>query len=191
MVLPRERHWPVDHGLTFACGLAVIDCICAAGVESGLVTLKWPNDPLVDGRKISGILIKSSITSPQATSAGYVLIGIGINVLSHPKDIFFPATSLKDVGLAEIGVAFLRDQLTSAHLKRLQQWQAGGFGAIRPECGARLVGVGQRQQVATNRERTDVMERTNRGIDGDGSLMLEMPDGMIRLIHAGDILSPI
>src|SRR5262245_2905409 len=59
MIVPRERHWPNDQGLPFASGLAVVDCLQAVGVTSSLISLKWPNDPLVGGRKISGILIKT------------------------------------------------------------------------------------------------------------------------------------
>ena len=191
LILPCERHWPVDSGLPFVSGLAVMDCLRATGVSSDLISLKWPNDALVEGKKISGILIKSVYASARGTSGAYALIGIGINIATYPKDTFFPATSLNALGLDDVDIATMRDELTAAYLRRLEQWQSGGFSAIRAECVAKLHGVGLRQQVAVNRERTDVIEGINRGIDENGSLMLEMPSGTIRLISAGDMLGPL
>ena len=112
------------------------------------------------------------MVSPRGISGRYALIGIGIDVATYPKDTFFPATSLKALGLDDVDIASLRDELIAALLRRLEQWQAGGFSAIRAECVARLYGLGQRQQVAVNRERTDVIEGINRGIDENDLLIL-------------------
>ena len=68
---------------TFTTSLALFDCLVYAGVPPNCLTLKWPNDVLLDNKKLSGILLE---TSPDPLSKRFALIiGIGINLFSHPE----------------------------------------------------------------------------------------------------------
>src|SRR4029078_6368931 len=113
--------------LSFVTGLAVHDAVVACAPNLGSATkLKWPNDLLLNGCKLSGMLIESE-SQPRFS----VAIGIGVNCVSHPVDTGYGATDLKANGMA-IGALDLLAKLAIAMDKRLTQWAAGvGFAAVR------------------------------------------------------------
>lgn len=190
MLLPRSDTWPRDHGLSFAAGLCVCDVLAQVGVTSDRVRLKWPNDCLLDGRKVSGVLARSIGT----TGAGRLpctIVGIGVNVISFPEDAFFPAGSLATAGLEGVLVTKLRDLVTLSFLARLGQWERSGYEALRADVEDRLHGRGLPARVAMDRDRTVVVEGVNEGLDAKGALRLRLDDGTERLITAGDVLPPI
>ena len=125
--------------ISLLAGVAVAE---AVGEESGLpVTLAWPNDLLIRGRKVAGILAES-VTSE---AGAVVILGIGVNVnqTRFPEDLAGRATSL---GL-EGGRAFDRERLLRALLVRLEvwyrRWAAEGFAPIREAWRRRSWTLGQ------------------------------------------------
>ena len=68
---------------TFTTSLALFDCLVYAGVPPNSLTLKWPNDVLLDNKKLSGILLETS-TDPLSKRVA-LIIGIGINLFSCPE----------------------------------------------------------------------------------------------------------
>ena len=90
--------------LGFVAGLALataIDQLLPAGRRS---ELKWPNDLLVEGRKLAGILLEAGASGPSRLD--HLILGIGVNVVAYPTDLPYPATSLAACGgTAEIGRA--------------------------------------------------------------------------------------
>jgi BirA family biotin operon repressor/biotin-[acetyl-CoA-carboxylase] ligase len=157
----------------------------ARGLEqvAGLRTaLKWPNDVLVGGRKICGILLESDLTGE---AVNYVLLGIGINVnadVSAYPEIAAIATS----AAAEAGREVSREALAAAVLDELERLylavQAGR--PVRDEWRARLDTLGR--QVRATWGQT-VEEGLAEDVDGDGSLILRRPDGSRVTIAAGDV----
>src|SRR3954452_15550214 len=186
MLLNRAPGWPKDFGLTFAAGLAVADALEALGVPASRIRLKWPNDCLLDDRKVAGVLIRASLTA----GLGWVIVGIGVNLVSAPPDAFFPAGSLAGAGFAGVGVVDRRDRLTAAFLARLAQWQASGLPGLHQELARRLYGVGEVVRVALDADRTIIEEGVSEGLDRDGTLLLRRADGAQRRIQAGDVLPP-
>src|SRR5258706_5688521 len=82
--------------LGFVAGLALaeaIDGLLPAGRSS---RLKWPNDLLVDGRKLAGILLEAA-TGGSGT-IDHLVIGVGVNIAAHPDDLPYPATDLLACG---------------------------------------------------------------------------------------------
>jgi BirA family biotin operon repressor/biotin-[acetyl-CoA-carboxylase] ligase len=77
---------PIAAQLGFAAGLAAAELV-SSYAPRGAVALKWPNDVLLDGRKVAGILLEG--VAPEMLA-----IGIGINLAHHPQGTEFPATSL-------------------------------------------------------------------------------------------------
>jgi BirA family biotin operon repressor/biotin-[acetyl-CoA-carboxylase] ligase len=185
MLLRRGSAWPKDAGLTFAAGLAVADGLERVGADRGRIRLKWPNDCLLDGRKIAGVLIRADHF---AGGGGHVAVGIGVNLVSAPPDAFFPASSLAAAGLGDVGVSEMRDQLTEAFLSRLAEWERTGLPGMREELEARLHGVGEGVRVALDRDRTLIEEGVSLGLDRHGGLRLRRADGSETAIAAGDVL---
>jgi BirA family biotin operon repressor/biotin-[acetyl-CoA-carboxylase] ligase len=157
--------------LSFVAALAAHD---AARVYAGSrpLTIKWPNDLLLDGAKCCGILVESL---PQ----GRTCIGWGVNLASHPTGTPYPVSHLGKV----TPEAFL-GHLAEAVEERLAQWDRGaGFARIRSDWLQRAAGLGQRIKAGE-------LEGIFRGLAADGALMLETADGQLRLIQAGDVMLP-
>lgn len=142
--------------------------------------LKWPNDCLTNGAKISGILCET-------LAPNVVAIGCGINVEHAPRGLPYPAISLRQLGSpATINIVFAayRGELSAA----LALWDNGaGFEAIRKEWQAHAVGIGERVAMSTGEV---MVEGTYEGIAEDGALVLLKSDGKRHLFHAGDLSIP-
>ena len=185
-ILFPDGSWPSDLGLPFAAGLAVADTLRTLGFEQNRIRLKWPNDCLLDGSKVSGILLQSSEISA-SPSVKYTLVGIGINVRNAPSQTFYPATSIMQAGL-RTELSTVRDILTRSFLTRMREWKQFGFLGLFDPYTSLLDGVGSTVQVATDRERKNIMTGTHLGIDRSGALMLKTETGEVRTITAGDVL---
>lgn len=171
--------------LPFVAAIAVCDAV--REVTKLGATLKWPNDVLVGGKKVAGILLD---LSAEAETVNYAVIGIGINANVDSAKLKIgrgdrPAvTSLRD----ELGREVNRLQLTKLLLEKLEQY-----------CLV-LEGEGPAAIVAQWRKRSDMLGknvavvqqgRTLRGVaadvNGDGSLLLRTPEGDVAVTH-GDVL---
>lgn len=170
--------------LGFAAGLAVADAIHAFA-SKGAVTLKWPNDVLLDGRKAAGILLESE--GDAAGRVAFVVIGIGVNLAASPADTEFPATSLKAAaGNAPTPEAFLA-MLAPALALWYERWRADGFAGLRQAWIARAAGLGQALRARLPGE---TVEGRFAGLDDDGLLLLDAPGGR-RRIAAGDVFPTV
>lgn len=185
MLLTDPADRPRDAGLAFAAGLSVIDALAALGTPRDRLRLKWPNDVLLDGRKLAGLLVQASMTG----SDSRVVVGIGINVASFPPDAAFPATSLAAAALPSPPLATLRDALTAAFLARHDVWRRHGLAPLLDAAAACLHGRGAPVRIALDRDRTQMLTGINDGLDATGALRLRTDDGTVRTILAGDVLS--
>ena len=167
--------------LCFVVALAVLDAVgtVAPSLLSRL-RLKWPNDLLLDGAKLAGILIEAeSVGGATATVAG-----IGINCAHHPGDAGYPATDLSIHGAA-VTPDLLFHELSGAMAARLAQWDRGaGFAAIRTEWLSHAAGIGGDIVVRLpGRELAGTFE----SLDQMGRLMLRLPAGQLETVTAGEV----
>jgi len=112
--------------LSFVAALALHDAVAACAPQLGpLLKVKWPNDLLLAGAKLAGILIEG-----ESAPAFVVAIGIGVNCAAHPKDTPFPATDLAAAGalvtpaqvLAELSAAMLQATKTQSLIDAAKKW---------------------------------------------------------------------
>lgn len=171
--------------MSFVTALAVFDAVDATGIHG--LALKWPNDLLVDGAKVSGILIESAPGPAGHRDEDPLLaIGIGINIARAPDDTPYPATSLAAHGMSVTPLALLTE-LANAFIARCAQWDRGaGFAAIRNDWLARARGVGG---PVTVRLHDRVIEGEFLSLDEDGALEIRAGD-KIETISAGDVFFP-
>src|SRR5476649_1831078 len=113
--------------LSFVAGLALHDAVVACASQLGpQLAVKWPNDLLLNGAKLAGILIEG-----ESNPAFAVAIGIGVNCAAHPKGTAYPATDLSAAG-ALVAPLRLLGVLSVAMQHRLDQWQCGqDFAVVR------------------------------------------------------------
>jgi BirA family biotin operon repressor/biotin-[acetyl-CoA-carboxylase] ligase len=165
--------------VSFVASLALLDAVGEVAPRlAPLLRVKWPNDLLLGGAKLAGILIEGD-SAPVFT----IVIGIGVNCAAHPPETNHPTTDLAAAG-ADVSPERLFAALDVAMARRLVHWQAGeGFAAIRADWLKRAAGLGQDIRVRLpERELTGRFE----GLDEAGRLLLAGPAGTSS-IAAGEV----
>jgi len=146
--------------LSFAAAIATAD-MSAHFAPQARIAVKWPNDVLADGRKLSGILLE--------TAGPMLAIGIGVNLAAHPTDTEFPATDLAALGAKPPSPEQALARLAGNFAGWYEVWRKDGFAPLRDAWLARAAGLGQRIRARLpDRERNGVFE----GIDENGALLL-------------------
>ena len=170
--------------LSFVAALAVIEAfqetLAALAAAPERLTVKWPNDVLLDRRKISGILLESF----SSRSAPLLAIGIGVNLVSHPSQTPFPATDIKAAGLDAPDPGAYLSVLASSLERLSRRWAREGFASIRHAWLARAAGLHEPLRVVLPHE---TIEGTFTGLSETGELLLTSDDGQCRAISAGDV----
>jgi BirA family transcriptional regulator, biotin operon repressor / biotin---[acetyl-CoA-carboxylase] ligase len=165
---------------SFVAALAVFDVAAGVLADPGKLALKWPNDVLLDGAKLSGVLIETVAQDQGRTT---VAIGIGINLAHAPEHTRYGATSLAAHD-AHVAPDDAFERLAAAMAARLAAWNDGrGFAVVRHDWTARAAGLGRVASV-TMGERTVTGEFT--GLASDGALLLS-EGGRQHAIHAGEV----
>ncbi|MCB1487606.1 MAG: biotin--[acetyl-CoA-carboxylase] ligase [Bauldia sp.] len=199
----RGRHWTTGEGnlaaslllvdpappavaatVSFVAGLALHRAIVvlAGPAFAERLKLKWPNDLLLGGRKVAGILVEGE-NLPDGRLA--VAVGIGVNCRSHPEEATtFAADDLMTAGVA-VEAERLFVELAWNMADEINQWDRGsGFARIRPAWLDRAYGIGERITVNLNDR---VIEGSFDTLDDEGRLVLERPGGGRETISAGDL----
>jgi BirA family biotin operon repressor/biotin-[acetyl-CoA-carboxylase] ligase len=170
--------------LPLAAGVALAETVAAELGDPARVELKWPNDVLAGGKKVSGILLERASASEGAA----VILGIGVNLnvdpATFPEDFRARASSLSALAGRPIDRARFAAALFERLEAALDAHAAGGFATLRARFDAFFRMTGQRVRVADAAER--VREGVVVGVGADGSLRLGTYGGEERLL-AGDV----
>lgn len=185
-LLIRHRTRPAEAArLSFHSALAVADALRVLA-PTGSIAVKWPNDVLLNGRKISGILLES--LGEAAPGHITLAIGFGINLKCAPEveDAAFAPTSV----LRETGRRIDPEHALTVLARRFDHWleqdRMFGFAPVRDAWRSRAIGVGAPIDVRLA-DRT--LSGTFRDVDADGMLVLEHAGGL-QTIAAGDVFFP-
>jgi BirA family biotin operon repressor/biotin-[acetyl-CoA-carboxylase] ligase len=146
--------------------------------------LKWPNDVLVGGAKLSGILIETVMLPGQIAA----IIGIGLNVnmtASELESLGRPATSMHLCTSREFDIADVLDALLTELGPMLSRWEAGGFSEFRAE----WLGACDQMDHTISITAADGTTRTGRavGLGAMGELLIKDPTGEFHSITEGDV----
>ncbi|HWC62082.1 MAG TPA: biotin--[acetyl-CoA-carboxylase] ligase [Rhizomicrobium sp.] len=187
----QGRTWYGDHGNLFATLLiepkrfkaewAQLSFVAAIAVAETVApfapgaALKWPNDVLIAGQKIAGILLE--------TAGQGLAIGIGVNLAHYPDGTELPATSLAELGAKPPSPREALDLLACHFAQWYDTWDKAGFAPVKEAWLARATGLGSRIRARLpGREYAGVFE----GLDDQGALLLN-DGGSIRALAAADI----
>jgi BirA family transcriptional regulator, biotin operon repressor / biotin---[acetyl-CoA-carboxylase] ligase len=175
-----RRSPTVATGIPFAAGLAIIDVL---GADHGVAArLKWPNDVLVDRRKLAGIL---SEVEPEASDANGVAIALGLGVNLH-VDRFpdgFEAVSLHTLVARPPSAEELLVAFGAALGRRVATLELGGIGALLPDWRGSAVGLGER---VTVQGPAGTIDGVAVDVGDDGALLVEA-SGRLHRFLAGDV----
>lgn len=163
--------------LSFVAALALADALDTF-VPAKRITLKWPNDVLLDGFKCAGILLEGQ--------GAATIIGFGVNLASHPDFVERPATSIRAAGIAPPTPAEFLEPLRSSFAALRDLWRDAGFVTIRKAWLARAAGLGE-PLVARLGSETITGRFEDLGVDG--ALQLRLEDDSLRSVHAGEVFA--
>lgn len=185
LYLPNTKLKPNEAGqLAFVAGLALESTVRQFIGAEAEVSLKWPNDVLIDGKKASGILLESSM---QDKTVAWLAIGLGLNLTSHPDDTPYPATHLAAIAGTAPTPSEVLEILAAAFDALYRQWQANGFAAILTAW--RLVAHGLGGPMVARLENESI-EGIFLDIGEAGALILKDAAGTKHIIEAGDVFFP-
>ena len=170
---------------SFVAALALADALALVAGPGVTLRLKWPNDVLLNGGKVAGILLESA---GQGGAVSHLAIGIGVNLAEAPpaealEPGAHPAASL----LGETGLRIAPEDFLSPLANAFDRWERQlttyGFAPIRTAWLDRAARIGQ---PITARTGTEIFEGTFETIAEDGALVLATPQGR-RVIPAADV----
>jgi BirA family biotin operon repressor/biotin-[acetyl-CoA-carboxylase] ligase len=184
LLFTSERQPAEAAQVAFVAALAVAEAFDVF-VPPSLVTIKWPNDVLIDGRKASGILVESG---PHPGGGLWVAAGCGLNLAHAPLGPEFPATSTADHLRAELPAPPSPEAalqvLALAFRRRLEAWETYGFEIVADAWTSRAAGL---DRPCTARLDGETVVGVAEGLDPDGALRLRLASGSLRRITAGDV----
>ncbi|HEX4456892.1 MAG TPA: biotin--[acetyl-CoA-carboxylase] ligase [Polyangia bacterium] len=166
--------------LTLAAGVAVAEALTALDITP---QLKWPNDVLLDGKKVAGILTEMS---SDLDRVHHVVVGIGVNLNTRdfPDELAAIATSAALVR----GAPVVRADFAAALCARLEHWfdrfVAEGPAVVAAAWKQHARIFGRRVRVTAGR---DVLEGTAEDLEDDGALRLRLDDGRTTRVIAGEV----
>lgn len=203
----RGRTWIGEPGNLFASlllswqetspnlsDLSFVAAVACADMLDGLVRqydsaaktgLKWPNDVLINGEKVGGILLETSGSGGPGKPLS-VAIGIGLNVAHHPSQkLNYPTTDFATHGIS-IEASLVFEQLAKTLDKYLSLWQGGSRFDLIKQCWLDFgPAIGQALTIDTGR---DVVSGGFAGLDEHGGLQIRLSDGSLQTMLAGDVI---
>jgi len=176
LLLPTRAPAASIPQVAFVTALAVHDTVSGfCGIGKAL--LKWPNDCLLAGGKVAGILCETA-------NGGQLVIGCGINVAHSPRGLAYATAHIgQQAPGIDVGAVFAA--YSSALLNRLAEWCEGeGFPEIMAAWQERAFGLNRPVRVVAG---SRTIEGTFSGLGGDGALLVGLADGSRETIYAGDV----
>lgn len=186
-LLLRPACRPADAAqLGFVAGVALAETLAAWVPGSQAVQCKWPNDILVAGRKIAGLLLEGSTAGNGVLD--WVIVGMGVNLRWCPADADgqFPATTLTaEAPAVDVDASTFLAQLSPVFAAWLDRWDRAGFSPVRTAWLNRAYRLGAGIRVLVENE---TLEGRFTGIDDTGAMLLDASHG-IRVVTVGDVVS--
>jgi BirA family biotin operon repressor/biotin-[acetyl-CoA-carboxylase] ligase len=197
------RRWVSDLGNLFASitlrpnkplqNLSEIAFVAAIAIGTALkeylndtpinLKYKWPNDILINSQKVAGILIESYSSGIQNIPEGCI-VGMGVNIVSHPDFTVFPSNNLSNFSAKPIH----RDDLLNLILNHFEEvyyrWLVTGFLAIRDELLDNIYGLGKVIHATSSK---GVTHGIFEGLTDDGSVVLKDPQGQCITIRSSEV----
>lgn len=171
--------------LGFVAGLALEQSLrqvaASLSPRTARPELKWPNDLIVDGKKLAGILLEADQLAEGKLA---VVVGIGVNIVSAPEGTPYPAVSLAERG-DTTSAEELFEALSDNFVTWLDTWADGeGLPAIKKAWMARAAGLGSQVEVDLGTRR---LKGRFESLDDRGRMVLRAPTGVATAISAGDV----
>ena len=196
----RGRVWVSPPGNFYASLILRPDCPASRAAQLGFVaalaiggalgaicpalgaSYKWPNDVLVNGRKVAGVLLEAEMIGHHRPS--FVVVGVGVNLATAPQDTEFPATSLLQEGWGTVPPRVMLEGFVEHFQMWEMRWRMEGFAPVRAAWLAAAASA-RGEPIRVRLEAASLHGRFL-DIDEDGALLLEAA-GERRHVSAGEV----
>ena len=170
---------------SFSAALALADALAEATAGAAQLALKWPNDVLLNGGKVAGILLESA---GKGAGVAHLSIGIGVNLIAAPPPDAVEEGAVRPVSvLGETGLTVTPGALIGPLARAFDGWEgqfrAHGFAPLRAAWLARAARLGE---VVTARTGRETLTGTFETVDAEGNLVLKTAAGRVS-IPAADV----
>lgn len=185
MSLLMRPDCPADRAaqLGFVAAVAIGGALAEMFPAVDGLSYKWPNDVLLNGRKIAGILLESEMSALDRLS--FLIAGVGINLVAAPQHTEFPATSVAAEGLGKVAPAAMLELFLQQFQCWELRWRENGFSPVR--AAWRAAAASSRGEPITVRLETDTLFGRFLDLDEQGALLLDCA-GECRRISAGEVM---
>jgi BirA family biotin operon repressor/biotin-[acetyl-CoA-carboxylase] ligase len=183
-VILKPKISPVNSSkITLITGIAVAKVIRKLGLAA---KLKWPNDVLIHGKKVAGIL--TSISTKEG-KIDYIVVGIGINanidISTFPKELQEGATSLKEELKRGVSMEKIVGEVLYEMEINYEAFKEGNFTYLLTEWKRLSDTIGKKVKI---KMRTEVIEGEAVGVNREGALILKLEDSSLKNIIAGECI---
>jgi BirA family biotin operon repressor/biotin-[acetyl-CoA-carboxylase] ligase len=173
--------------LSFVTAVAMVETLKPI-IPDRDIRCKWPNDILLDGKKVGGILLESfetaDIAPGQNRMVRWIVVGVGLNIDSCPSNTDLPATFLKEAGVEIISAKIVLSRFIHHFITQYDLWAKKGFASVRKIWLEHAFRIEESIEVRLPKEtHTGIFE----GIDTSGHLLLKSSNGKRLTISAGDV----
>lgn len=182
ILLKPEKPMAELSQLSFVASIAVVEALAALFEKDHKLACKWPNDVLLDGKKLSGILLESFPC--EIDGKQWVVVGVGVNVDSYPNQVQYPATCLTEAGVELVSAKIVLSRFIHHFIECYNEWSNKGFAPIRRRWLSYAWGL---KKEITARLPDEEIAGIFQDIDASGSLIVKDKKGHKNIVHAADI----
>lgn len=170
--------------LSFVSAIALHKALTGVIPAECKIELKWPNDVLINGKKVAGILLESH-SNANVNNTYKIIIGLGLNIEKFPKNnIQFPATSLKELKANNLIPEYYLDQFMKNFDYFYNKWKKDGFSVIREQWLKFAYNKNKVVTVVTNKERISGFFED---LDDKGRLVIRLSNGDRHYVSGGNV----
>lgn len=180
MILRPKTNAALSGQLSFLAAVALARTLKPLLPDAADISLKWPNDLLINGKKAAGILLETEVNGVRPVE--WVIIGIGVNITAAPEG----AISLSAAGEKSAESGHVLETLVANAMSLYNDWKKNGFDAVRTEWLDYARDIGKTINVRLPKA---TFAGIFRGIDENGALQLDMQDGSRKIITSGEVFT--
>jgi BirA family biotin operon repressor/biotin-[acetyl-CoA-carboxylase] ligase len=177
LVLKTKKSIADNSQLSFVAAVAMGLTLAEFSKDAKKINYKWPNDILINGKKVAGILLESD--------ADFIILGIGVNIKSHPEQTTYAACNLDGEGFEIADKINLLEKFLDNFSDLYQKWLDFGFTPIRNLWLEQAFNL--HEEINVNLPNQS-LKGIFKNLDEQGNLVLEV-NNKIQLIASGEVFS--
>ena len=170
------------HQLSLIIGISIVEILPKLGVRKNQIKLKWPNDVLVEEKKISGILLESFDS--------FIVAGIGLNISKKPQnEIKWNATKLYDHTNNDFSIKYIANVMLKMIFKNYTIWEEKGFNFFKKRINKSVYNINKEIIIKLNSDSSS-FKGVFLGLGGNGSLKVKVDNEILEFYSVEKIFFP-